>query len=79
MKGGGCDASVGALVIAGDDERHIRRCLASLSWAADCCLILDDRSRDATEAIAREVGARPWRDASDGRRLRILLGGAASS
>ena len=51
-------ASVSACVIARDDELHIRRCLASLAWVDECVVVVDERSADATEAIARELGAR---------------------
>jgi glycosyltransferase involved in cell wall biosynthesis len=50
-------STVSACVIARDDERHIRRCLGSLAWVDECIVVVDDRSRDATEAIARELGA----------------------
>lgn len=49
--------SVSACVIAHNDESHIRRCLASLAWADECVVVVDDRSKDATESIAREMGA----------------------
>jgi glycosyltransferase involved in cell wall biosynthesis len=51
-------AAVSACVIACDDEDRIRDCLQSLSWVDECIVVVDDRSRDATEAIAREFGAR---------------------
>ena len=51
-------ARVSACVIARDDAEHIRRCLDSLAWADERIVVLDERSRDATEAIARELGAR---------------------
>jgi glycosyltransferase involved in cell wall biosynthesis len=51
-------ASVSACVIARDDEERIRGCLESLRWVDECIVVVDDRSRDATEAIAREFGAR---------------------
>jgi glycosyltransferase involved in cell wall biosynthesis len=49
--------SVSACVIAHNDEPHIRRCLASLAWADERIVVVDDRSTDATEPIAREMGA----------------------
>jgi glycosyltransferase involved in cell wall biosynthesis len=48
-------------VIARDDERCVRRCLASLAWVDECIVVVDERSADATEAIARELGARVFR------------------
>jgi len=44
----------GAL-IARDEERHVRACLESLAWADELLVVLDDRTRDATEAIARQL------------------------
>jgi glycosyltransferase involved in cell wall biosynthesis len=45
-------------VIARDAEGTIDRCLASLAWCDECVVVLDPRSRDATEARARAAGAR---------------------
>ena len=47
-----------ACVIARDAEATIDRCLASLAWCDECVVVLDPRSRDATEARARAAGAR---------------------
>ena len=49
--------SVSACVIARDDEARIRRCLASLAWADERLVVVDDRSCDATESIARDMGS----------------------
>jgi len=49
---------VSACVIARDDARNIRRCLESLAWADERIVVVDERSRDATESIATELGAR---------------------
>jgi glycosyltransferase involved in cell wall biosynthesis len=51
-------AAVSACVIARDEEDRIRDCLQSLTWVDECIVVVDDRSRDATEAIAREFGTR---------------------
>jgi glycosyltransferase involved in cell wall biosynthesis len=53
-------------VIARDDAHHIRRCLASLAWVDECIVVVDERNRDATEVIARELGARVLRHAYAG-------------
>jgi len=53
--------SISACVIARDDEREIGRCLASLAFADECVVVVDDRSADATEAVARAGGARVLR------------------
>ena len=47
-----------ACVITRDDESQIRRCLESVSWADEVVVVVDERSRDATEALARQLGAR---------------------
>jgi glycosyltransferase involved in cell wall biosynthesis len=47
-----------ACVIARDAGATIDRCLASLAWCDECVVVLDPRSRDATEALARAAGAR---------------------
>lgn len=53
-------------IIARDEERHIGACLASISGLAhETVVLLDQRSRDRTAAIATAYGARvvvePWR------------------
>jgi glycosyltransferase involved in cell wall biosynthesis len=58
--------AVSACVIARDDEGHIRACLDSLAWVDECIVVVDERSRDATEAIAREFGAKVQRHRYDG-------------
>lgn len=45
-------------IIARDEERHLPRCLASVAWAAERIVVVDSKSSDATESIAREMGAR---------------------
>ena len=44
-------------VLARDNEGEIAECLESLSWADERIVILDTRSSDRTEDIARELGA----------------------
>jgi len=51
-------SGVSACVIARDDESTIGRCLQSLDWVDECVVVLDERSRDATEQEARAAGAR---------------------
>ena len=60
MTGAGTAArgGVSACVIARDDETTIGACLKSLEWVDECVVVLDERSRDATEQKARAAGAR---------------------
>lgn len=52
---------VSACVIARDDALQIERCLASLAWADETVVVIDERSGDATEELARRAGARALR------------------
>lgn len=45
-------------IIACNEERNLPRCLDSVRFADEVVVAVDTRSRDATEAIARERGAR---------------------
>ncbi len=49
---------VSAVIIARNEERHLRRCLESLVWA-DEILVVDAESTDRTEAICKDSSA-PW-------------------
>lgn len=51
-----CPVSV--CIIACNEESNLRRCLASVDWADDRVVVVDSRSSDSTEAIAREMGAK---------------------
>jgi glycosyltransferase involved in cell wall biosynthesis len=46
--------SLTVLIPAGNEEGNIRGCIESVSWADDLFVVLDERSCDGTEAIARE-------------------------
>ncbi len=48
-------ATLTVIVPAGNEEDNIRGCLESVVWADDVFVVLDDRSADRTEAIAREL------------------------
>lgn len=50
--------TVGVVVIARDEERHIAACLQSATWADDLLVVLDDRTRDRTAELAQQHGAR---------------------
>ncbi len=56
--GAAARGGVSACVIARDDETTIGACLRSIEWVDECVVVLDERSRDATEQKAREAGAR---------------------
>ena len=62
--------SVGAVIIAKNEEHCIERCLRSIRWTDEIVLI-DDCSRDRTAEIARQAGCRiytqPLRDFADQR------------
>lgn len=45
-------------ILARDNEAEMADCLDSVSWADERYVILDTRSHDQTEAIARKMGAR---------------------
>ena len=45
-------------IIACNEERDLPRCLASVAFADEIVVVVDMRSRDATEKLAREAGAR---------------------
>jgi len=53
-------------VIACNEERNIGRCLASASFADECVVVVDARSADGTDRIAREHGAKVTRHAYAG-------------
>ena len=53
-------------VIAGNEERDLPRCLASVGWADDVLVVVDTESRDRTEEIARASGARVFTRRYDG-------------
>lgn len=48
---------ISAIIITKNEEKHIAACIESLS-CADEIIVIDDNSTDATQAIAREKGAR---------------------
>jgi len=54
-----------ACIIARDEADRLPRCLDSLSFADEIVVVVDERSRDATEAIARQrahrVEVEPYR------------------
>jgi glycosyltransferase involved in cell wall biosynthesis len=53
-------------IIACNEERDLPRCLASVAFADEIVVVVDERSADATEKLAREAGARVERHAYQG-------------
>lgn len=47
-------APISACVIACNEEADLARCLDSVAWADEIVVVVDARSRDGTEKIARE-------------------------
>lgn len=43
-----------ALILAKDEAENLPACLDALAWADETIVVVDSRSRDATEAIARQ-------------------------
>lgn len=51
-------APLSVCMIALDEADNLPRCLDSVLWADEVVVVVDDRTRDGTEAIARDYGAR---------------------
>ena len=51
-------APLSLCIIACNEERNLARCLASVAWADECVVVIDSRSADRSEEIARQAGAR---------------------
>jgi len=53
-----------AILVVRDEEQNIRACLESIRWVDEIIVVIDSRSTDQTEAIAREftphVFVREW-------------------
>ena len=41
-------------VLARDEELELERCLASVAWADEIIVVVDDRTQDASETVARK-------------------------
>ncbi len=50
-------ARLSVCIIACNEERDLPRCLASVAFADECIVVVDTRSSDGTEKIARDAGA----------------------
>ncbi|MBW2313161.1 MAG: glycosyltransferase family 2 protein [Deltaproteobacteria bacterium] len=62
----GARAPVSVCIIACNEEGNLPRCLESAAWADEVVVVVDTRSTDATEALAREAGARTILHAYEG-------------
>jgi len=64
--GGNVSATISLCMIVKNEERNIRRCLASVAGAVDEMIVVDTGSDDDTCAVAAANGARvlrhPWND-----------------
>jgi glycosyltransferase involved in cell wall biosynthesis len=56
---------VSAMIFTLDEEIHLPSCLAALAWTDDV-IVVDSFSKDATERICREAGARFFQHAFEG-------------
>ena len=59
-------APLSVCVIAYNEEHRLAPCLESVAWADERLVVVDERTRDATEAIARQLGARAVRHPYEG-------------
>lgn len=59
-------APISVCVLACDEERELERCLRSVAWADEIVVLIDDKSRDATESVARRLASRVERRAYAG-------------
>ena len=53
-------------ILARDEAEELERCLPSVAWADEIVVLVDDRSRDATERVARRWASRVERRAYAG-------------
>lgn len=52
--------TISVVISAWNEERNIRRCLSSVTWA-DELIIIDNSSTDGTEQIAKEFTSKIWK------------------
>jgi glycosyltransferase involved in cell wall biosynthesis len=52
------NAALSVCVLARDEAEELERSLASVAWADEIVVLVDDRSRDASEAVARRLAHR---------------------
>ena len=51
-------APLSVCILARDEARDLERCLSSVAWADEIVVLVDERSQDATEAVARRWASR---------------------
>ncbi len=49
---------VSVCLLARDEEAELERCLSGIDWADEIVVVVDDRSRDGTERVARRLASR---------------------
>ncbi len=59
-------APLSICVLACNEEAELERCLLSVAWADEIVVVVDDKSRDATENVARRFASRVERRAYAG-------------
>lgn len=56
--------NVSAVIIASNEDAYIRKSITSVNWAGEIIVVVDEKSTDHTEKIARDMGVRvlkhPW-------------------
>ena len=50
--------SLSVCVLACNEAAELERCLASVAWADEIVVLVDDKSRDSTESVARRLASR---------------------
>lgn len=69
--------AISACLIARDEEANLLRCLESLAWVDEIIVVVDARSEDGTEKLAREraqrVEVRPYAGDLDQKRFATTL------
>jgi glycosyltransferase involved in cell wall biosynthesis len=58
MSGSPSDTGLSVCLLARDEEQELERCLAAVSWADEIVVVVDDRSCDGTERVARRLASR---------------------
>ncbi len=56
--GSGPRAPVSVCLLACDEERELERALASVAWADEIVVVVDEKSRDGSERVARRLASR---------------------